>query len=81
MRYIFWLVLLIAFTAPRITLGEESAGRFTATITKELQAQYLVVTPKSYDHQKKYPLLIFLHGRGESGDDLDRLRSTARTRR
>lgn len=31
-------------------------------------AQYL---PKDYDESKKYPLVIFLHGAGEVGDDLD----------
>ena len=31
-------------------------------------AQYL---PKDYDENKKYPLVFFLHGAGERGDDLD----------
>ena len=31
-------------------------------------AQYL---PKDYDKSKKYPLVLFLHGAGERGDDLD----------
>ena len=31
-------------------------------------AQYL---PKDFNETKKYPLMIFLHGAGESGDDLD----------
>ena len=31
-------------------------------------AKYL---PKDYDESKKYPLVIFLHGAGERGDDLD----------
>ena len=31
-------------------------------------AQYL---PKDFDANKKYPLVIFLHGAGERGDDLD----------
>ncbi|MCH8840833.1 MAG: prolyl oligopeptidase family serine peptidase, partial [Planctomycetes bacterium] len=52
-------------------MGEESAQRFEKTITKEVAAQYLVVKPKDYDAREKYPLLIFLHGRGEQGDQLD----------
>ena len=31
-------------------------------------AQYL---PKDFDENKKYPLVLFLHGAGEWGDDLD----------
>ena len=54
--------------------GEESAERFEKTISKEVAAQYLVVKPKDYDDDERYPLLIFLHGRGEQGDQLDRVK-------
>jgi len=37
--------------------------------TKEIK--YLLYTPKSYDEAKPSPLLIFLHGAGERGDDLE----------
>lgn len=30
---------------------------------------YLVMYPKDYDASKQYPLLVFLHGAGERGDD------------
>lgn len=30
---------------------------------------YRLLKPKNYDAQKKYPLVIFLHGAGERGDD------------
>lgn len=30
---------------------------------------YRILFPENYDSVKKYPLLIFLHGRGESGSD------------
>ena len=32
---------------------------------------YVKYLPKDYDESKKYPLVIFLHGAGERGDDLD----------
>ncbi len=35
---------------------------------------YLLYLPKNYDVQKKYPLLIFLHGAGERGNDLSILK-------
>ncbi|MGW8180111.1 MAG: carboxylesterase family protein, partial [bacterium] len=37
--------------------------------TKEIK--YLLYTPKSYDETKPSPLLIFLHGAGERGNDLE----------
>lgn len=30
---------------------------------------YRILLPENYDASNKYPLVIFLHGRGESGDD------------
>ena len=32
---------------------------------------YVKYLPKDYDENKKYPLVFFLHGAGERGDDLD----------
>jgi predicted peptidase len=54
--------------------SEESRDEFSATVTKQVGAQYLIVKPADFDPQEKYPLLIFLHGRGESGDDLDKVK-------
>lgn len=33
--------------------------------------KYCKYLPKDYDETKKYPLVFFLHGAGERGDDLD----------
>ena len=33
--------------------------------------QYVQYLPPDYDESKKYPLVFFLHGAGERGDDLD----------
>lgn len=35
---------------------------------------YLVYLPTDYDKEKQYPLLVFLHGAGERGDDLTKLK-------
>lgn len=32
---------------------------------------YIKYLPKDYDENKKYPLVLFLHGAGERGEDLD----------
>ncbi len=53
--------------------GEQTDAKFQATITKKVALSYRTITPANYDPQKKYPLLIFLHGRGEQGDDLEKV--------
>ena len=35
--------------------------------------RYLQYLPKDFDDSKKYPLVLFLHGAGEWGDDLDQV--------
>ena len=36
-----------------------------------LNFKYVKYLPKNYDDNEKYPLVLFLHGTGERGDDLD----------
>lgn len=53
--------------ATEVTLGAGDAAR-QATV------HYLIALPKDYDEQDKHPLMIFLHGRGECGSDLERVK-------
>jgi predicted peptidase len=55
--------------------GNQDARRFKKKITKTLACKYLLYLPDGYDQgQKKWPLMMFLHGAGERGDDLDLVR-------
>ena len=38
---------------------------------KYFNFNYVKYMPKDYDENKKYPMVFFLHGAGERGDDLD----------
>ena len=38
-------------------------------ITKGDTLRYRILYPKNFDSNKKYPVILFLHGRGESGSD------------
>ena len=38
---------------------------------KHFNFNYIKYLPKDYDETKEYPLVFFLHGAGERGDDLD----------
>jgi predicted peptidase len=43
------------------------------TVTQTIETRYLLYLPPGYDDDpdKKWPLLLFLHGAGERGDDLE----------
>lgn len=48
--------------------GEQGAQTFQREVPVKLP--YLLYLPKDYEQQKVWPLLLFLHGAGERGDDL-----------
>lgn len=49
--------------------------KFERTVTRTLGAQYLLFTPKGYDAKgdKQWPLMLFLHGAGERGTNLQKV--------
>jgi len=65
---------------PRVSVaqkaGEQSAQNLEKTITKVVKANYLLYLPKDYgkDADKKWPVILFLHGSGESGSDIEKVK-------
>lgn len=53
--------------ATKVTLGSGESAR-------KADVRYLLSLPERYDKQERCPLLIFLHGMGERGDNLDRVK-------
>jgi predicted peptidase len=53
--------------------GGQSEQVFQKEITKTVRLKYLLYLPQGYGEKKdqKWPLMLFLHGAGERGDDLD----------
>lgn len=52
----------------------ESSQSFEREFTKTVNAEYLLFLPSDYhDSGKDYPLVLFLHGAGERGDNLDKV--------
>ena len=43
---------------------------FNNSVIKTIEFDYLLYTPKNYNKNEKFPLLVFLHGAGERGDDV-----------
>ncbi|MCH2384422.1 MAG: hypothetical protein MK293_04100, partial [Pedosphaera sp.] len=61
-------IFLNAPTAADLNQTKES---FSAEVTKTFAYKYLKYLPEGYDGKKKIPLLLFLHGAGERGDNLE----------
>lgn len=54
----------------------QSAHLFEATVSRKVSYRYLLYVPKAYpaDPTRRWPLLLFLHGSGERGDDLAKVK-------
>jgi predicted peptidase len=59
----------------RLAAGQH-AYEFHRTVTERISGRMLLFLPADYDSHaaKKYPLLIFLHGSGEAGEDLGKVK-------
>jgi predicted peptidase len=54
---------------------QQKSQHFEREITITVKLDYLLYLPAGYDDEKKdWPLLVFLHGSGERGDDLDKVK-------
>jgi predicted peptidase len=71
MNYLAAMLAGLVVLSVSVARGHERRDSFTKQITKEVHTDYLVIPPADFDAQQQYPLLIFLHGSGESGSDLD----------
>jgi predicted peptidase len=51
----------------------QQPNHFRANVTKTVSLDYLLYLPKDYgvDSAQRWPLILFLHGSGERGSDLD----------
>jgi predicted peptidase len=56
--------------------GSQQANTLDKTITRTVKAKYLLYLPKEYGKEAatRWPLILFLHGSGESGDDLEKVK-------
>ena len=65
--------VMITVASPVLLFGQQAAMEFKGTMKKTLKAQYLIYYPKEYEAEKErtWPLILFLHGSGERGRDLD----------
>src|SRR5690242_8020214 len=61
----------LAMASKDIPAADDHRDRFEARTyaAGDFSLPYRLLKPKNYDPAKKYPLVIFLHGAGERGDD------------
>ncbi|MBI3861866.1 MAG: dienelactone hydrolase family protein [Planctomycetia bacterium] len=53
--------------------GAQQAARLDAQV--KVQMGYLLALPRDYDQQGSWPVLLFLHGSGERGTDLEAVKT------
>lgn len=76
MRLILFSLLALALTVSTSHAADQTAKSFEGQITLKVGYKYLLSLPEGYtaNSEKKWPLLVFLHGAGERGDDLELLK-------
>jgi predicted peptidase len=74
MRAAFAVICLLVLTALRADdmPANQQAKTFRRRVDYQLQLQYLLYLPEGYkaDPEKRWPLMVFLHGSGERGTNL-----------
>jgi len=70
-------LLVSCATEPQWALREgQHEQRFSGEVRRPFDGQFLLYLPKGFQQRPavKYPLLVFLHGSGESGIDIDHIK-------
>ncbi len=73
---VFFLALISGIQISTIAQTDrQTAFKFEKQITITLPANYLLYLPTDYNESKKdFPLVLFLHGSGERGGDLEKVK-------
>ena len=63
--------------AQETVAGQQTPLALEKSVTKVLKAGYLLYLPKDYgkDRDKKWPVMVFLHGSGESGAEIEKVKA------
>jgi predicted peptidase len=79
LRVVVQLAAAAMLVSPLLSAAETSnsgdrQNACQAKLTFKAELNYLLYLPKDYDQKDSWPLLLFLHGSGERGDDLNQVK-------
>ena len=80
---ISFMACLGVATCAEISLGEQTEQKFEGKARRTVSSKYLLFLPSNYnqDTQRRWPLVLYLHGGSLRGDDTNRLRTLGLPRR
>ena len=70
--FLLGATVAMAAEEPKAEPGKQDPQKLERTI--KVTMDYLLYLPKDYAEKESWPLLLFLHGSGESGDNLERVK-------
>ena len=77
MRFILiTFIVILSTTMVSAQLNPQSSGSFSGTVQLNVESEYLLYLPDGYydNPETQWPLLVFLHGSGERGNDLEKVK-------
>lgn len=76
MNKLIILLLMVAWSAGLNAQQVQHEGSFRGNIIRNVSADYLLYLPDGFEAnpEAKWPLLVFLHGSGERGNDLEKVK-------
>lgn len=76
MKFLYTVLIVIIMFSSNYSQSEKQTNHnFQKEIKKTLSADYLLYLPREYaDSDSLFPLVMFLHGSGERGNDLEKVK-------
>lgn len=68
---LFFTTLILNNSFAQEDSVKQIEGKMEKEVSISFAIRYLIYLPLNYDRQEKCPLVLFLHGSGERGDDLN----------
>nr|AUN35810.1 hypothetical protein [uncultured bacterium] len=70
-NFALWLIFAIGLSLANFAAAAEKTGKFVDEVFKDAAGshKYSVFVPRDYAPDKKWPVILFLHGAGERGVD------------
>jgi predicted esterase len=76
-RIVFLGLWAVCFPSLALAADRQQPATFVQTVCQDVTLRHLVYLPQGYDDDpaRAWPLILFLHGSGERGDELDRVKT------